>query len=616
MPLLDVEGLKVTFRGDEGRIEAVRDVSFGIDRGQTVAIVGESGSGKTVVSQAILGILPENGTIEAGSILFTDPEAGGTPVDLALLGQDDPERRAIRGARISIIFQEPMSSLSPLHTIGDQIGEAYRLHQTDDAAVANRRTCEMLAKVGFPDPRRALRLYPFELSGGLRQRAMIAMALICGPALLIADEPTTALDVTIQAQTLKLMKDLQAEFHMAILFITHDLGVVANIAESVIVMYRGRVVERGPVASLLRRPQHPYLQALLGAVPRLHTPLDKPLTTLRKTPHSVAELTGQVTAAHSDSEKPILTVRKLRKTFLTRRRGLLGRGTRQQIVAVDDVSFDVRRGECFAVVGESGCGKTTVSKLIMRGLQADSGEVTYHDGSGDIDVLALQGPALTAFRRKLQYMFQDPFGSLDPRMTVQEIVAEPLHIHRIGSMAERRGKVRALLRAVGLDERVVNRYPHSFSGGQRQRIGIARALALAPRVLICDEPVSALDVSVQAQILNLMKDLQRELQLTYIFISHNLAVVRYVAQRVGVMCAGRMVEIATTSELFENPTHPYTKALLSAVPEPDLDCPLDFAMLEAGRASNPREWPAPYRLESGPGVLHELSAEHMVRKTA
>ena len=615
MSLLDVRNLRVTFKADEGLIEAVRDVSFRIGAGQTIAIVGESGSGKTVVSQAVLGILPANGRVESGSIVFDDPAGATGPIDLAALPQEDSRRQAIRGARISIIFQEPMSSLSPLHTIGDQVSEAFRLHQSSDRKLALERTQEMLARVGFPEPERALHFYPFELSGGLRQRAMIAMALICRPALLIADEPTTALDVTIQAQTLKLMKDLQVELGMAILFITHDLGIVANMAEDVVVMYRGRVVERGRVAMLLRQPRHPYLRALLGAVPRLHTPADRPLATLRKVPHHVGELTG-LARRHLGSNRALLEVDHLRKTFLTRRRGLLGNKQRREILAVDDVSFSVLPGECFAIVGESGSGKTTVSKLLMRGLEPDSGRVIYRDDEGELDVLALEGAELTAFRRKLQYMFQDPFSSLDPRMTVQEIIAEPLVIHGIGTPSEQRHRVRLLLEAVGLNARVMNRFPHSFSGGQRQRIGIARALALGPRILICDEPVSALDVSVQAQILNLLKDLQRELHLTYIFISHNLAVVRYLAQRVGVMCAGRMVEIAATRELFENPTHPYTRALLAAVPEPDLERPLDFAALAAGRASDPAAWPEPYRLRESSGRLHPLAPDHFVRMSA
>ncbi len=614
--LLAVRDLAVAFRADEGTVEAVRGVSFDVPAGGTVALVGESGSGKTVISQAIMGILPRNAAIIGGRILFRDP-ATGEALDLAALDPDSPERRRIRGGRISIIFQEPMSSLSPLHTIGDQVGEAYALHRPASREEVRRRTVEMLAKVGFPDPEQAWHAYPFELSGGLRQRAMIAMALICEPALLIADEPTTALDVTIQAQILKLMADLQRELGIAILFITHDLGVVANIARSMVVMYRGRVMERGPTRTLLSRPQHPYLQGLLRALPRLHTPADRPLVPLRRIPASASALLtrDRREGRPAVGDQPILEVEGLRKAFVTRGRGWL-RGTVREIVAVEDVSFEVRRGECLAIVGESGSGKTTVSRIIMRALVPDRGRIVFRGPEGPIDVLALDETALAAFRRRIQYVFQDPFGSLNPRMTVHDIVAEPLVIHRIGTATERSERVAALLTAVGLEPQHQRRYPHSFSGGQRQRIGIARALALEPDILICDEPVSALDVSVQAQVLNLLKDLQRALGLTYLFISHNLAVVKYVADRIAVMCGGRIVEIAPTAQLFANARHPYTRALLAAVPEPDPDFPLDLGALLAGRTSDPTAWPEPYRLADGPGRLEPVDGQHYVRIAA
>ncbi len=614
--LLAVRDLAVAFRADEGTVEAVRGVSFDVPAGGTVALVGESGSGKTVISQAIMGILPRNATITGGRILFRDP-ATGEELDLAALDPDSPERRRIRGGRISIIFQEPMSSLSPLHTIGDQVGEAYALHRPASREEVRRRTVEMLAKVGFPDPEQAWHAYPFELSGGLRQRAMIAMALICEPALLIADEPTTALDVTIQAQILKLMADLQRELGIAILFITHDLGVVANIAQSMVVMYRGRVMERGPTRTLLARPQHPYLQGLLRALPRLHTPADRPLVPLRRIPASASALLtrNRREGRPAPGDQPILEVEGLRKAFVTRSRGWL-RATVREIVAVEDVSFGVRRGECLAIVGESGSGKTTVSRIIMRSLVPDRGRILFHGAEGPIDVLALDEAALAAFRRRIQYIFQDPFGSLNPRMTVHDIVAEPLVIHRIGTAAERSERVAALLSAVGLEPQHQRRYPHSFSGGQRQRIGIARALALEPDILICDEPVSALDVSVQAQVLNLLKDLQRALGLTYLFISHNLAVVKYLADRIAVMCGGRIVELAPTTELFADARHPYTRALLAAVPEPDPDFRLDLGALLAGRTSDPTAWPEPYRLADGPGRLEPIDGQHYVRIAA
>ncbi len=610
-PLVAVRDLHVSFASDEGTVEAVRGVSFDIEANRTTAVVGESGSGKTVLSHAILGILPKSARVTRGSILFADPEHRGPPRDLVAMEQESRERRQIRGGRIAIIFQEPMSSLSPLHTIGDQIGEAYRLHIENDKEAARAATVEMLGKVGFPNPDRAFRTFTFELSGGLRQRAMIAMALICRPALLIADEPTTALDVTIQAQILKLIEDLKDEFGMAVLFITHDLGVVANIADEVVVMYQGRVMESGAADSLIRQPRHAYLEALLHAVPRIGMDPNERLRSVGDPRDGHVER-PQPEAPASGPGDWILRVEGLNKTFTTRRAGWLG-GEAQTIRAVVDVSFEVQRRECLAIVGESGCGKTTVSKLIMRGLMPDSGRVLFHDGEREVDVFGLDDQALLGFRRQLQYMFQDPFGSLNPRMTVRDIVAEPLVIHRIGDAASRAERVNWLLREVGLDARHASRYPHSFSGGQRQRIGIARALALEPSLLICDEPVSALDVSVQAQILNLLKDLQAELGLTYLFISHNLAVVRYLAHRVAVMCAGQIVELAPAMQLFEDPRHPYTRALLAAVPEPDLDRPLDFAALLAGRASEPTAWPAPYRLDAGPGKLVACTRNHLVR---
>ncbi|MCX7630338.1 MAG: ABC transporter ATP-binding protein, partial [Geminicoccaceae bacterium] len=569
-PLLLVRDLSVAFRTEGGVVEAVRGVSFDVPMGRTVALVGESGAGKTAIGQAILGILPRNARITGGRILFSDPAEPGVVRDLAALRPDDPERRRIRGGRIAMVFQEPMSSLSPLHTIGDQVGEALAAHGRASRAEVRERTLAMLAKVGFPDPERAYRAYPFELSGGLRQRAVIAMALVCAPALLIADEPTTALDVTIQAQILKLLADLQRELGIAILFITHDLGVVANMAHGVVVLYRGRVVERGPTRALFTAPRHPYLQGLLRAVPRLHTPADRPLVPLRRVPSEAGALLrrSRVRAPLARPRGPILEVEGLRKTFRLRRGGWL-RPNWQEIVAVDDVGFTVERGECLALVGESGCGKTTVSRLVVRALSADRGRVIFHGRDGPIDVFALDERELAAFRRAVQYVFQDPFGSLNPRMTVRDIVAEPLVIHRIGTREEREERVKALLAAVGLEPQHLSRYPHSFSGGQRQRIGIARALALEPELLILDEPVSALDVSVQAQILNLLKDLKRELELTYLFISHNLAVVKYIADRIAVMCAGKLVELAPTAELFAAPRHPYTCALLAVIPEPD-----------------------------------------------
>jgi peptide/nickel transport system ATP-binding protein len=614
-PLLAVENLEVVFTAGGGPLEAVRGVSFEVPPSRTVALVGESGSGKTVISQAILGILPDNGRIAGGRMLFDDPSTpDAPPVDLAGYHADHPVRRSIRGGRISIIFQEPMSSLSPLHTIGDQIQEALHLHTSVGRREGRRVVVEMLARVGFPDPEGAVNVYPFELSGGLRQRAMIAMALICRPALLIADEPTTALDVTIQAQILQLMRDLQQELRMAILFITHDLGVVANMADEVVVLYRGRVMEAGPARELITRPEHPYLEALLHAVPRIAMDTGERLTPLREVPNRVDSLRSAhiVDARPPDRARPLLEVEGLCKSFVTRKAGLLG-GARRTINAVDDVSFTVGHGESFAIVGESGSGKTTVSKLIMRAFAPDTGRVVFHARDGAMEVGRLDDRGLKRFRRSVQYIFQDPFGSLNPRMTVLDIIAEPMIIHDIGTPEERVVRVKALLEAVGLDIHHLRRYPHSFSGGQRQRIGIARALALGPELLICDEPVSALDVSVQAQILNLLKDLQAELGLSYLFISHNLAVVRYVAHRIAVMCAGRIVEAAPTEALFRSPRHPYTQALLAAVPEPDPERPLDLRALMDGRASDPAAWPPPFTIDHRPSRLVDQGGGHLVR---
>jgi len=608
--LLTVRDLKVSIDVDAGVIRAADGVSFRIPQGGTVALVGESGSGKSVVAQSIMGILPRIARIDSGEIILRDPRQPGSEVDLSRLDPAGRVMQDIRGGRISIIFQEPMTALSPLHTIGNQIGEALLLHR-EGLGRAQRREAviEMLRLTGFPDPVKAEQTYPFELSGGLRQRAMIAMALVCRPALLIADEPTTALDVTIQAQILQLIQQLQGEFGMAVLLITHDLGVVANMASEVVVMYRGRVVESGVLQDIYRDPRHPYLKALMRAVPRFNMAPGERLTPIREV--SVEDsIISKRPVVKGAGGAPLLEVRHLSKRFAVRKRSFLGGAQAGEKLAVDDVSFDLGVGECLGLVGESGCGKTTTAKMILRSLRPDSGGVLFQNQ----DVLALKGAQLFNYRRKVQFVFQDPFSSLNPRMTVGEIVSEPLVIHRIGNAEERFSRIKELISLVGLDVRHLRRYPHSFSGGQRQRIGIARALALGPELLICDEPVSALDVSVQAQVLNLLRDLRKALNLTYIFISHNLAVVNYLADRIAVMCAGRLVEIAAAPELFANPQHPYTKALLAAVPDVDLGRKLDFDALMQGKASDPEAWPEPYRLRPGArSVLLDVGNNHLVR---
>jgi peptide/nickel transport system ATP-binding protein len=609
--LLTIRDLSVEFRTLGGRVQAVDRLSMRVRPGSTVALVGESGSGKSVTAQAIMGILPRTARITSGEILFNDPD--GKPRDLAKLNPKTREFTSIRGNRIGMIFQEPMTSFSPLHTVGDQIGEALAVHHRVTSEEKRERTIEMLRLVEFPRPAEMIDSYPFELSGGLRQRAMIAMALICRPALLIADEPTTALDVTVQAQILKLMREVQSELGMAVLLITHDLGVVANMAEEVVVVHHGSVVEAGTLNHIFTQARHPYLKALLKAVPHFDMKPGERLKPIREIAPPAQNFAAPSLADRSGG--PLIEVRHLTKRFgLRKSLKWLSSAPAATVIALSDVSFSINRGECLGLVGESGSGKTTLSKAITRAVEMDEGEVLFHDGGRAINLFQLDRQAMQPIRRKIQYIFQDPYSSLNPRMTVGTILAEPFVIHGIGTDATRRAASVRLLEMVGLGAEHLNRYPHSFSGGQRQRIGIARALALQPDLIICDEPVSALDVSIQAQILNLLKDLQKEIGLTYLFISHNLAVINYIADRIAVMCAGRLVELATREELFRNPLHPYTRALMTAVPYPDPDRPLDFEAIGATRQSNPAAWPEPFCCgEKGDPPMLKAAKGHFVR---
>ncbi len=613
--MLRIRDLKISIALNNSKLTVVDGVSFRIPSGKTVGLVGESGSGKSIIAQAILGILPKVAEITHGSIDFRDPEGDGSTVDIASLPRDGKQMRHLRGGRISIIFQEPMTSLSPVHTIGNQVGEALLLHRPVKRSEARQITEEMLGLVGFPDPSRAYDMYPMELSGGLRQRAMIAMALICHPALLIADEPTTALDVTIQAQVLALLKSLQKKLGMSLLLITHDLGVVANMAEEVVVIYHGKVMEAGPTEEIFTNPQHEYLKALLAAVPKLKMEPGEKLKALREINEDLPPSMKPPSSQKADTGTPLLKVSNLTKTFTSKSgAGFFGIGNANKLVAVDNVSFAVRRGECFGLVGESGCGKSTLSKLICSALTADAGEITFDNGEDHVNVTKLKGRNLERFRTRIQMVFQDPFSSLSPRSTILNTLCEPLEIHRRGDVAWRTNRARELIRIVGLPQSSLNRYPHSFSGGQRQRIGIAWALALEPDLLICDEPVSALDVSVQAQILNLLMRLRGELGLTSIFISHNLAVVNYISDRVAVMRRGQIVEIAPRGVIFEQPVHPYTKRLLGAIPTIELDRKLALDENAADVEQEEKNWPEQFRFVPNDGTLEytEIGPDHFV----
>ena len=561
--VVDVQDLSVRFTTSERTVDAVRHLSFHVDRGETLAIVGESGSGKSVTSLALMRLIEHGGgRIINGQMLFR--RRNGEVLDIAQAR--DTSMRNLRGAEIAMIFQEPMTSLNPVFTAGEQIAESIRIHQGKSAAAARAEALRMLDVVRIPEARNVLDRFPHQLSGGMRQRVMIAMALSCKPSLLIADEPTTALDVTIQAQILQLIRSLQNDMNMGVVFITHDMGVVAEVADRVLVMYRGEKVEEGVSETIFAAPQHTYTRALLKAVPRLGAMQgsDLPLKfdllcTDGQTEDSVAQ--PQDTVQH-DAE-PVLHVKDLVTRFDIRS-GLLSRVTRR-VHAVEQVSFDLRPGETLALVGESGCGKSTTGRSLLRLVESQSGVMEF----GGQNIRLLPNSTLQGLRRNIQFIFQDPFASLDPRVTVGFSIMEPLLVHNIAQGSEAQARVAWLLEKVGLSAEHAQRYPHEFSGGQRQRIAIARALALNPKVVIADEAVSALDVSIQAQIVNLMLDLQRELGIAYLFISHDMAVVERVSHRVAVMYLGQIVEIGPRRAIFENPQHPYTRMLMAAVPIAD-----------------------------------------------
>ncbi|WP_354673366.1 dipeptide ABC transporter ATP-binding protein [Cupriavidus alkaliphilus] len=560
--VVQVDGLTVRFATSERTVEAVRNLSFHVDRGETLAVVGESGSGKSVTSLALMRLVEHGGgKIASGSMALR--RRGGEVIDLART--DNATLRSVRGADVAMIFQEPMTSLNPVFPVGEQIAESIRLHQGKSRAAARAEALRMLELVRIPEARRVLERYPHQLSGGMRQRVMIAMALSCKPALLIADEPTTALDVTIQAEILQLIRGLQAEMQMGVVFITHDMGVVAEVADRVLVMYRGEKVEEGTSDDVFRAPAHPYTRALLSAVPRLGamrgTDLPAKFPLLRLDRASPEPAVPQDTVAPGVA--PILRVRDLVTRFDVPG-GLFGRVTRR-VHAVEQVSFDLYPGETLALVGESGCGKSTTGRSLLRLVESQSGTIEF---TGQ-NISKMEGPALQTLRRNIQFIFQDPFASLDPRVPVGYSIMEPLLVHKVASGKEAEQRVAWLLDKVGLDPSHAARYPHEFSGGQRQRICIARALALNPKVVVADESVSALDVSIQAQIVNLMLDLQRELGIAFLFISHDMAVVERVSHRVAVMYLGQIVEIGPRRAIFENPQHPYTKKLMSAVPIAD-----------------------------------------------
>ena len=586
-PLLEVNDLSIGFGNGPSVVDGV---SFALNAGETLALVGESGSGKTLSCRSVLRLLPDAAQMRGGSIRFNGAEGA-----VNLLSLPEKKMRAIRGDRISMIFQEPMRSLSPLHRLGDQVAEVLRLHRNMGRRAAKRAVLEQFEKVGFVDPLRAWKSYPFEMSGGMRQRAMIAMAMVAKPELLIADEPTTALDVTTQAQVLGLIRSLQAETGMGVILVTHDLGVVANMAQRVVVMNKGRVMERGDAQEVLGSPAHPYTAKLFAAAPM------------------IPAVAAPAPASTKPADDVILDLRDVSKTY-TMRAG----GWRKpvSVSACQHVDLHLPRGKTLAIVGESGSGKTTCARIAMGAERPDAGgEVLFRPdpAAAPLAVHDLSPSERTAFQRQAQMVFQDPYSSLSPRMRVQQALTEPMEVHNIGTARDRREKAAEMLRWVGLNPDMLGRFPHAFSGGQRQRLSIARALTLDPKLLICDEPTSALDVSVQEQILTLLEDIRDRANLSYLFISHDLAVVARIADEVAVMRAGVIVEQAPPDTLFYNPQHPYTRALIAAQPEPDISRPIDLDLVAKG-AGSPTLWPEQFRFEGHHApALRELEPGHKVR---
>ena len=581
-PLLQVKNLITEFRSEERTHQAVQDISFSVERGKTLGIVGESGSGKSVTSLSVMRLIPDPpGRIIQGEILFTEQD--GSQTDLLSLPED--KMRKYRGNQISMIFQEPMTSLNPVIKCGQQIMEAIILHENISKEEARHRVLQLMKEAQLPRPEAMIDQYPHQLSGGQKQRVMIAMAMSCNPSLLIADEPTTALDVTVQATILDLMRDLQKKHNMGMMFITHDLGVVSEIADDIIVMYKGKIVEQGSVQDIFQNPQHPYTKGLLACRPRLDKKLHI-LPTVRDfmdenpdgsiTAKSLAHVSIDEVVEHNivseeqinkrneelSALRPLLTVDNLKVYFPMRNSGLFGNSS-EMVKAVDGISFDVKPGETLGLVGESGCGKTTTGRAILRLVEPTDGSIMFKGQ----DIRSLSKHDLKGLRKNFQIIFQDPYSSLNPRLSVGSAIMEVLNVHKVlDNEKQRKEYVLYLLDKVNLEPYHFSNYPHEFSGGQRQRICIARALALKPEFLICDESVSALDVSVQAQVLNLLVQLREEFKLTYIFISHDLSVVKFISDRIAVMNAGSIIEIGNARDIYENPQQEYTQRLIDAIP--------------------------------------------------